>query len=80
EGLGTTFVKLGQGMSLHRELLPDAYVAQLERLQDRVQPVDAALSRQEVERSFGAPLERVFAAFEPQPFAAGSIAQVHRAR
>lgn len=80
EGLGTTFVKLGQGMSLHRELLPDAYVAQLERLQDHVQPFDAALSRQEVERSFGAPLERVFAAFEPQPFAAGSIAQVHRAR
>ena len=80
EGLGTTFVKLGQGMSLHRELLSDAYAAQLERLQDHVKPFDPALSRQEVERSFGAPLEQVFAVFEPEPFAAGSMAQVHRAR
>ena len=80
EGLGTTFVKLGQGMSLHREWLPDAYVLELERLQDHVEPFDTALSRQEVERSFGAPLEQVFAAFEAEPFAAGSMAQVHRAR
>lgn len=80
ESLGTTFVKLGQGMSLHRELLSDAYAAQLERLQDHVEPFDPVLSRQEVERSFGAPLEQVFADFEPEPFAAGSMAQVHRAR
>jgi ubiquinone biosynthesis protein len=78
EGLGTTFVKLGQGLSLHRELLSDEYVAQLQRLQDHVEPFDAAVARAEVERSFG-PLEQVFASFEPEPFAAGSIAQVHRA-
>ena len=48
EGLGTTFVKLGQGMSLHRELLSDAYASQLERLQDHVKQLDPALSRQEV--------------------------------
>lgn len=78
EGLGTTFVKLGQGLSLHRELLPDAYVQQLQRLQYQVQTFDPALARQEVERSFG-PLEQVFAGYESEPFAAGSIAQVHRA-
>jgi hypothetical protein len=38
ERLGTTFVKLGQGLSLHRELLPDDYVAALARLHDRVEP------------------------------------------
>lgn len=78
ERLGTTFVKLGQGMSLHRELLPNEYVLELQRLQDHVEPFDAALARAEVERSFG-PLEQVFGSFEAQPFAAGSIAQVHRA-
>lgn len=79
EGLGTTFVKLGQGLSLHRELLPDAYVAELERLQDNVQPFSAELARCEVEQSFGKPLDQLFASYEAQPFAAGSIAQVHGA-
>ncbi|HET8747176.1 MAG TPA: AarF/UbiB family protein [Ramlibacter sp.] len=78
ERLGTTFVKLGQGVSLHREFLPDDYVHELQRLQDHVEPFDAALARREVERSLG-PIGRVFASFEAQPFAAGSIAQVHHA-
>ena len=78
ESLGTTFVKLGQGLSLHREILSDEYLIQLQRLQDHVEPFDSAVARQEVERSFG-PLEQVFASFEANPFAAGSIAQVHRA-
>ena len=78
ERLGTTFVKLGQGLSLHREFLPDDYVTELQRLQDHVEPFDALLARHEVERSFG-PIEQVFASFEEQPFAAGSIAQVHHA-
>jgi ubiquinone biosynthesis protein len=78
ESLGTTFVKLGQGLSLHREFLPDDYVQELQRLQDHVEPFDAALARAEVERSFG-PIAQVFASFEEQPFAAGSIAQVHHA-
>jgi ubiquinone biosynthesis protein len=78
ESLGTTFVKLGQGLSLHREFLPDDYVMELQRLQDHVEPFDAELARQEIERSLG-PIEAVFASFEEQAFAAGSIAQVHHA-
>ena len=78
ERLGTTFVKLGQGLSLHREFLPDDYVLELQRLQDHVEPFDAALARSEVERSLG-PIDQVFASFDAQPFAAGSIAQVHHA-
>jgi len=79
EGLGTTFIKLGQGLSLHRELLPDDYALELQRLQDHVKPFDAAVALREVERSFSRPVQQLFASFEAEPFAAGSIAQVHRA-
>lgn len=78
EGLGTTFIKLGQGLSLHREFLPDDYVVELQRLQDHVEPFDAATAKREVERSLG-PLSALFSDFEERPFAAGSIAQVHHA-
>jgi ubiquinone biosynthesis protein len=79
EGLGTTFIKLGQGLSLHRELLPDDYAHELERLQDHVKPFDGRVARLEVERSFGRSVDALFGEFETEPFAAGSIAQVHRA-
>ncbi|ANX03955.1 ABC1 kinase family protein [Immundisolibacter cernigliae] len=80
ERLGTTFVKLGQGLGLHRHLLPDAYVRALEGLQDRVAPFPGALARREVERAFGRPVAALFATFDEAPLAAASIAQVHVAR
>lgn len=79
EKLGTTFVKLGQGLSLHAELLPNDYIVVLQKLQDRVVPFSDALARGEIEKSFGRPLQEIFSQFDAQPMAAGSIAQVHRA-
>lgn len=80
ERLGTTFVKLGQGLSLHRELLPDDYVAALARLHDRVEPFSFEQVRAEIETSFSRPLAELFSELDPVPLAAGSVAQVHRAR
>lgn len=79
ERLGTTFVKLGQGLSLHRELLPDDYVEALQKLQDHVEAFGADAARSEIEASFGRPVGELFASFEARPLAAGSVAQVHAA-
>lgn len=38
-----------------------------------------AVTRREVERAFGRPLDAVFSRFDREPLASGSIAQVHRA-
>lgn len=80
EGLGTTFVKLGQGLSLRRDVLPAGYREELEKLQSRVPPFPADQAVAAIEAAFGRPVEALFADFERTPFAAASVAQMHRAR
>ncbi|HEV6964738.1 ubiquinone biosynthesis regulatory protein kinase UbiB, partial [Roseateles sp.] len=74
---GPIFVKFGQVLSTRRDLLPADVALELAKLQDRVPPFPAALSREMVERAFGRPLEELFASFEAEPVASASIAQVH---
>ncbi len=78
--LGTTFVKLGQLLSLRRDLLPDNYVNALQALQDRVVPFAPDQARDEVAQALGKPVEALFVEFDDVPLGAASIAQVHRAR
>lgn len=77
--LGPTFIKLGQLLSTRPDLVPVAYIQELELLQDQVPPEDPELIRVELERQLGGPVEHFFLEFDPQPIAAGSIGQVHRA-
>lgn len=79
ENLGTTFIKMGQGLSLRRDLLPAAYLEALESLQSTVPPFDSEIAVRTIESAFGQSVDELFVSFERIPFAAASIAQVHRA-
>jgi predicted unusual protein kinase regulating ubiquinone biosynthesis (AarF/ABC1/UbiB family)/nucleotide-binding universal stress UspA family protein len=79
EQLGPTFGKLGQILSTRPDLLPPELVQELSELQDRVTPLTEAEVVAVMERELRVPWEDVFASIEPDPLAAGTIAQVHRA-
>jgi ubiquinone biosynthesis protein len=79
EELGLTFLKFGQVLALRRELLPDAYIDELELLHDRLPAMGIATVRATVEVELGAPLAELFSSFSETPLAAATIAQVHEA-
>ncbi len=78
EELGPTFIKFGQILAQRPDIVPMAYIDELEKLQDAVPPFDTATAKEIVEEDIG-PIEDAFEEFEDEPLAAASIAQVHRA-
>jgi predicted unusual protein kinase regulating ubiquinone biosynthesis (AarF/ABC1/UbiB family) len=80
EELGPTFAKLGQMMSTRPDLIPPEFAEELARLQDDVPPLTESQVVQVMEEELGVPWEDVFESIEPEPLAAGTIGQVHRAR
>lgn len=79
EGLGPTYVKLGQIVSSQASTLPDDWRRELDRLQSEVPPVPYEAARQVVVDELGAPPEELYATFSREPLAAASLGQVYRA-
>ncbi len=72
-------MKLGQMLSMQSQILPNEMVTELAQLQLRAPAMHPTLARAQFKASFGKSPEDVFREFAPEPFAAASLGQVHRA-
>lgn len=78
--LGGVLIKLGQFLSIRVDVLPAVVTTELAGLQDEVPAESLADIQAVIEAEYGQPVEQVLAWFAPEPEAAASLAQVHRAR
>lgn len=80
EELGATYVKFGQIIASAPAIVGPDVAEEFRSCLDSGPPLPFATVRRIVERETGMALEQGFAAFERAPFAAASMAVVHRAR
>ncbi len=79
-GMKGAIMKLGQMMSIVAEGLPEAYQQALRGLQQNAPPMAAHLVAEVISAELGQEPERAFFEFSPDPVAAASIGQVHKAK
>ncbi|PJF30773.1 MAG: ABC transporter [Candidatus Thermofonsia Clade 1 bacterium] len=77
--MGGVMIKLGQFVSSRVDVLPPEITNELAGLQDQVPIVDFSYIRATIERELGK-IEDRFLWFNPEPVAAASFGQVHRAQ
>ena len=76
---GGAFLKVGQLISARADIMPEAWVSELQVLQDQASPVAFREIKEVLEAELGKPMDEVFKGFVGEPIAAASIGQVHEA-
>ncbi len=79
EGMGTTFIKLGQFLATRPDIIGEKLSSQLEKLQDRVPPFNKSDSQKILSKELGGDVYKSIKNIS-EPIAAASIAQVHKAQ
>src|SRR6266699_4047393 len=79
EELGPTFMKLGQMLSIHADLLPPEYQREFSKLQDAAPTIPIEVVHETIMIELAQQLEDAFASFDATPLAAASIGQAHLA-
>jgi predicted unusual protein kinase regulating ubiquinone biosynthesis (AarF/ABC1/UbiB family) len=77
--LGPTYVKFGQLLSTRPDIVPPEYIAELEQLQDSVEPFSFAEVEKTIEEELGVRISKAFQSFDSTPLAAASLGQAHQA-
>ncbi|MGE5149058.1 MAG: ABC1 kinase family protein, partial [Rhodospirillaceae bacterium] len=77
EGMGPSFIKLGQALSTRADLLSEEVASDLAKLQDHLPAFSGEEARRTIEAQLGKPIAALFESFDDIPIAAASIAQVH---
>jgi len=77
EELGPTYIKIGQLLSTRPDILSPVYINELEKLQNDVPPFSFDILQEVLLGEGINPADFVY--IDPEPLAAASIAQVHRA-
>ena len=80
EELGPTYVKLGQIMSLHSDVLPQRYCDELMKLTSEVTPMPFETVEEVINRSYREDWHNIFSSIEKETLGSASIAQVHKAK
>lgn len=78
EELGPTFIKLGQMLSLHPDIIPQEFCKEFEKLQDHVSQVEFVKIKEVIEKQYNKPLDEAFKDFPETPLASASLAQVYK--
>jgi len=79
EGMGTTFIKLGQFLATRPDIISEDLSKHLEKLQDKLPPFSINEAKQIVKKNLGQDMFQSIINFS-DPIAAASIAQVHKAQ
>lgn len=79
QDLGPTYVKIGQMLASRRDILPAEWTTELAKLQSEARPFSWDEARGVIVAELHREPELLFRTIDPDPFAAASTAQVHRA-